>query len=197
MPREPRSSSRLLPRLARLVIGHNGLRRRSDRIEGGLIVMLSAVFLAVVVATSLIAAHIYRSQRMAAARLHPVAAVLSQTGPSDILTGYGQVRARWRAPDGQQRAGTLTTDTAPGIWNAPAGARVRVWVTASGQPAAPPPGRSAMILSALLVPFWGAGTAAVVLVICYWLGRLMLDRRRLADWESAWALTGPRWTSRR
>jgi hypothetical protein len=54
-----------------------------------------------------------------------------------------------------------------------------------------------MILSALLVPFWGAGMAAVVLVICYWLGRLALDRRRLASWESAWALTGPRWTSRR
>jgi hypothetical protein len=25
----------------------------------------------------------------------------------------------------------------------------------------------------------------------------VLDRRRLAAWESAWSLTGPRWTTRR
>jgi hypothetical protein len=66
--------------------------RPSDRVEGGLVVMLSAVFLAVVVVTSLVAAHIYRSQYAAVARLDPAVAVLSQSGPSDILTGYGQAR---------------------------------------------------------------------------------------------------------
>jgi hypothetical protein len=38
---------------------------------------------------------------------------------------------------------------------------------------------------------------AVALLICYWLARLVLDRRRLAAWTSEWSLTGPRWTSRR
>jgi hypothetical protein len=28
------------------------------------------------------------------------------------------------------------------------------------------------------------------------LGRRALDRRRLASWTSAWAITGPRWTRR-
>ena len=27
--------------------------------------------------------------------------------------------------------------------------------------------------------------------------RLVLDRRRLAAWASAWSLTGPRWSTRR
>ena len=39
--------------------------------------------------------------------------------------------------------------------------------------------------------------AGIALIVCYWLCRLVLDRRRLAAWESAWALTGPRWTTRR
>jgi alkylmercury lyase len=34
-------------------------------------------------------------------------------------------------------------------------------------------------------------------VISYALCRLALDRRRLSAWESAWALIGPRWTTRR
>ena len=42
-----------------------------------------------------------------------------------------------------------------------------------------------------------AGGAGVALLICYVLCRLALDRRRLAAWESAWSLTGPRWTTRR
>jgi hypothetical protein len=54
-----------------------------------------------------------------------------------------------------------------------------------------------MILSSLAIPLWWAGGAAIFLIICYWLCRLALDRRRLAAWESAWALVGPRWTTRR
>ena len=91
----------------------------------------------------------------------------------------------------------LTTVTAPGIFGAAAGARIPVWLDRSGQPVAPPAGQVAMILYALVA---GAGVAAgggMALLIVYVLGRLALDRRRLAAWESAWALTGPRWTTRR
>ncbi len=54
-----------------------------------------------------------------------------------------------------------------------------------------------MILNAFLVPLSWAGGVGIVLIICYRLCRLALDRRRLAAWESDWALIGPRWTSRR
>jgi hypothetical protein len=197
MPGEARASARPLPRLARLLMGRNELRRSSDRIEGAVLVTLLAAFLAAVVAASFIGAHIYQSQRAGAARLRPAVAVLSQRGPTDSLDQYGQARARWRTPDGGQRSGVLTTETAPGIWNAAAGTRVRVWVTSSGELTDPPPGQTTLIFNALLIPLWGAGGVAIVLIICYWLCRLALDRRRLAAWESAWSLTGPRWTSRR
>ena len=54
-----------------------------------------------------------------------------------------------------------------------------------------------MIFNALAVGAAAAGGAGVALLICYALCRLALDRRRLAAWESAWSLTGPRWTTRR
>ena len=91
----------------------------------------------------------------------------------------------------------LTTVTAPGITGAAAGARIPVWLGRSGQPVAPPGGQVAMIVNALAVGAAVAGGAGIALLICYALCRLALDRRRLAAWESAWSLTGPRWTTRR
>jgi hypothetical protein len=195
MPGEARTAP-WLPRMARLLMSRNDLRRSSDRIEGAVVATLLAAFLAAIVTASFIGARIYQSERAAEARLRPAVAVLSQNGPSNTLAGFGEARARWRAPDGRQRSGTLTTDIAPGIWDAVAGTRIRIWVTSSGDPVAQP-GQAAMILTALLVPLWGAGGAALVLILFYWLCRLALDQRRLAAWEAAWALTGPRWTSRR
>jgi hypothetical protein len=42
------------------------------------------------------------------------------------------------------------------------------------------------------------GTLALVTVLSLlaWAGRKLLDRRRLADWELAWAIVGPQWTKR-
>jgi hypothetical protein len=54
-----------------------------------------------------------------------------------------------------------------------------------------------MIVNALVLGVTVAGGAAAALLICYALGRLALDRRRLTAWESAWSSTGPRWTTRR
>jgi hypothetical protein len=54
-----------------------------------------------------------------------------------------------------------------------------------------------MVLTALLAGVTVTAGAAVVLILCYHLCRMVLDRHRLARWESAWAATGPRWTSRR
>ena len=196
MPGKAREA-RPLPRMVRMMISRNGLRRPADRVESAVVVTLLAAFVAAVAAAAFIGARIYQSQSASAARLRPSVAVLTSSGPGTSLSGYGQAQARWREPDGDQRSGILTTGTAPAIWDAAAGARVPVWLDRTGEPATPPAGRTAMILTALLVPLWGAGGTAIVLVICYWLCRLALDRRRLAAWESAWARTGPRWTSRR
>ena len=53
-----------------------------------------------------------------------------------------------------------------------------------------------MMANAVLMALAAGVGIAAGLLIPYRLSRLVLDRRRLAAWESAWALTGPRWTSR-
>ena len=187
-----------LRRQARMLLGRNNLRRSSDRIEGVMVVLLWVLLMIAVAAAPLIGTHIYQAQRAAAARLHPAEAVLTQNGPYNSgLSGDGQATARWRAPDGHLRSGMLTTVTAPSIWGASAGSRVRVWLTGSGEPTTPPTGSVALMFTAIVIAIGEASGAGSVLVICYWLARLALDRRRLAAWESAWAMTGPRWTSRR
>jgi len=196
MPGAPRSA-RPIRRLARLLLGGNLLRRRSDRIEGVLLLVLVAAFGVAVAAASVLGTHIYRWQHAGAARLHPVVAVLARTGPIDNLGGNEEALARWRAPDGRRLSGTLTMVNVPSIWEATGGNQVRVWVTRTGELTAPPPSSALMIFNALLVGMWAACGAALALACCYWMCRLVLDRRRLAAWESAWALTGPRWTSRR
>ena len=187
-----------LRRPARILLGRNTLRRPSDRIEGVAVVLLGALFVIAVAAAPLIGTCVYQAQRAAAARLHPAEAVLTQNGPYNSgLAGDGQTTARWRAPDGKLRSGMLTTVTAPSIWGAPAGSQVRVWLTGAGDPASPPTSSVALMFTAIVIAIGEASGAGSVLVICYWLARLALDRRRLAAWESAWSMTGPRWTTRR
>jgi len=184
-------------RLVRLLIGPNRLRRPSDRLEALLVMLLVAVFLAAVTAAPYFGEHLYQAQRAAAAHLHPATAVLTQNGPSDsYVTSVGEVTARWRAPDGQQKKGLLSTATAPGITGAAAGARVQVWLTGSGQPEAPPVGVTEAGFSSVVIALGAVTGMAIALLICYGLGRLALDRRRLANWGSEWSLTGPRWSTR-
>jgi hypothetical protein len=188
-----------LSRLVRWLAGRNTLRRPVDRIEGTVLVALTVAFLVALAVASVLGVHAYQSQRAASAGLRQVVAVLSQAGPMfyDGFTQRGQAEARWRDPGGSERSGVLTTSTAPGIVGAVAGARIPVWLDRSGRPVAPPGGQVAMIVSALAPSTAVAGAAGMTLLVCYGLCRLVLDRRRLAAWESAWSLTGPRWTTRR
>lgn len=197
--------ARRVSRLARLLTGRNALRRPVDRIEGVVLVALSAAFLAAVSFACVFGTHTYQSQRAATAGLRPAtaglrpaAAVLLQDGPAvGALGRVGQAEAQWFGPGGGRQSGVLTTVTAPDIAGAAAGARISVWLNLSGQPAAPPADQAAMIIYALGAGAVVAGLAGLALLSVYALCRLALDRRRLAAWESAWDRTGPRWTTRR
>jgi hypothetical protein len=194
-----RARPRRMSRLVRWLAGRNTLRRPVDRIEGTVLVALTAAFLVAMAVASVLGVHTYQSQRAASAGLRPVVAVLSQAGPWSYgsLAQLGQTEARWRDPEGSERSGVLTTATAPGIVGAAAGARIPVWLDRSGQPVAPPDGQVTMIVNALAASSAVAGGAGLTVLVCYGLCRLVLDRRRLAAWESAWSRTGPRWTTRR
>jgi hypothetical protein len=188
-----------IQRQARLLAGWNPLRRPHDRIEGATIVVLTAAFLATMAWASFLGARLYQSQLAGAAQLRPATAILTQDGPRpDIrLVPTGQVLAHWPGPGGREKSGVLEAVTAPGISGAVAGARVLVWLNRRGQPVAQPPGRALMMVGAVLMALAVVAGIAAGLLLPYRLCRLVLDRRRLAAWESAWASTGPRWTSRR
>ena len=181
-----RARPRRMFRLVRWLAGRNTLRRPVDRIEGTVLVALTAAFLVAMAVASVLGMHTYQSQRSAWAGLRPVVAVLSQAGP--LFYGrsaqLGPAGARWRDAGGSEQSGVLTTSTAPGILGAAAGARIPVWLDRSGEPAAPPGGQAAMIVNALAASAAVAGGAGVTLLVCYGLFRIVLDRRRLAAWES-------------
>jgi hypothetical protein len=118
MPAAPRAA--ILPRrLGRLLIGRNELRRPSDRFEGAIMVTLLAAFIAAVAVASLVGVRTYQSQRAAGARLRFTVAVLTASGPIYMMNGAGEAPARWRAPDGRERSGKLTTQVAPALDDAP------------------------------------------------------------------------------
>src|ERR1700722_14760876 len=85
-----------VPRLARLFLGRDELRRPCDRVEGAILVALSASFLTVIVLAGVLAGHLYQSERAAAAGLRPALAVLSAPGPvvAGLAAPSGQVPAR-------------------------------------------------------------------------------------------------------
>jgi hypothetical protein len=193
----PRAATGRMSRLARMLAGRNPLRRPIDRFEGLVLVVLTAVFVATVAVAAIIGLHTYQSQQ-ATAGLRPAVAVLVQPGPpADSLPRVGQVQARWPAPGGGERSGVLTTVTVPAISGAAAGTRVAVWLSPSGQPAAPPAGQAVIVIYALITAGAVTGVAGVTLLIVYALVRFVLDRRRLARWETAWARIGPSWTAKR
>jgi hypothetical protein len=184
----------------KLGLDRNPLRRRTDRIAAGAAILLLAVFLIgapfLSVAAAGWAARPGAAQLRAERSRHQVPAILLQAAPNpaasaDGVLGYSLVLARWTTPDGRARTGRIPVST-----GLAAGRTVRLWVDAAGSPAGPP-------LNDRLVPAY-EGTAAaaaaaalgIVLLCLAWAGRWVLDRRRLAGWEAAWAAVGPQWTRR-
>jgi len=186
-------------RLARrLGLDGNPLRRRIDRIAACLAALLMAVFLIGAPMLSMAAVrwvgHAAAAGQRAARSWRQVPAVLPRGAP---LLAVGEVfstswvPARWTAPDGQERAGRIPVSS-----RLAAGRTVRLWVDTAGSPTGLPPSHGAAVASEALA----AAFASVALgAVLWWLagaGRRVLDRRRLAAWEAAWAAIGPQWTWR-
>src|SRR5215510_6486358 len=107
------------------------------------------------------------------------------------LLGYSWAPSRWVAPDGRVRFGHIPVEVGTA-----AGRTVWIWVDAVGRPTnAPVTHRTVMARAATVA---AVATIALLTVLAFlaWAGRKLLDRRRLADWELAWAVVGPQWTKR-
>jgi hypothetical protein len=184
----------------RLGLDGNPLRRRTDRIA----TWLAAQFLVVVligVPLSGVLAFTWAG-RAGAAELRAerswreVPAVLLRSVPvpgslAGGVFGYSWVPARWTAPDGRARVGNI-----PVAVGLAAGRTVPMWVDATGTPTDVPLTHRAVLARAATAATVAALLLLIVLFCLAAVGRWLLDRRRLADWELAWSIVGPQWTKR-
>jgi hypothetical protein len=185
-------------RLARaLGSDHNPLRRQSDLIAAWLTPAAIAIFLILgplVAAGAIWWAHADNAATSQAQRdLRRVPAVIEQSVPGPLMTAGGAntwltwVQARWTA-DGQPRAGLI-----PAVSGTRAGATVPVWLDRTGRVRTPPLTSGQAQERVLTAATAALAALAVLLAALGVAGRCVINRKRLAAWEAAWRLTGPRW----
>ena len=188
-------------RLARkLGLDANPLRRRTDKLATWLIAQFLVVVLIgaplFAIAAFSWAARAGAAEQRAERSWREVPAVLLRSVPvpdsfAGGVFGYSWVPARWTAPNGKVRSGDIPVEV-----GLTAGRKVRLWVDAAGTPTDVPLTHRAIVAR--------AGTAAAVATVALLIAlsslalivRWLLDRRRLTDWELAWAIVGPQWTKR-
>jgi hypothetical protein len=130
---------------------------------------------------------------------HQVPAVLLKTAPAlpnfDLRTSWNyevMTLARWFGPGGRHLAGQVPAT--PGTL---AGTTVPVWVNASGQETVQPLLRAELIKRELGAEVVAPFALAILLLFVGLVVRWLMDRRRLAGWETNWAFVGPRWSRHR
>lgn len=188
-------------RITRVVRGlwpdRNPLRRTLDRVEGALVGGVTIAFLAgapFAAAAAWQATYSYGARRahVQQAAWHRVPAVLLTSAPSTGDGYQATVRARWRAPDGRRRTGSIP---APPV--ARPGATVMLWVDATGRLTGPPLQPSQVQGQAVLAAVFATLGVGLLVLCAGQLAHYLLERRRLAAWDAEWRATGPQWTRRR
>jgi hypothetical protein len=184
----------------RLGMDGNPLRRPADKLEAWLVPVAIAVFLALspVVATGMSAwVHADSSAGQRAAQSwHSVKAVLLQSVPGPAESDGGAntwtvwARAEWTF------GGRQVTGKAPVPAGARAGSTQTVLLNRAGVVQPRPESASQVAGLADTATAVGLTALAALLAGLTWLTRRALDRRRLARWESAWLMVGPRWSHR-
>jgi hypothetical protein len=185
----------------KLALDGNPLRRRSDRVEAWIMCGLLAAFLIAVPLVAIAAGHWtdragVREQR-AQRSWHQADAVLLQSAPRDLVLAYGhpwlsgKALARWHGPGRRVHVGAVTVPL-----GASAGDTVRIWVNASGAPVGHPLRREQLLLRVAAVVALALVALALGVLGLAHAARLLLDRKRLKQWETGWASVGPQWTRR-
>ncbi|MER6290762.1 Rv1733c family protein [Streptomyces sviceus] len=174
----------------------NSLRRTSDRFEGWFRRVLTVVLLlglpAAAVSTGLTAYEASMGTvRAQTAERHQVTARLTAGVQSDEGWAKLPAQVRWTDTNGVVRTGAALVK--PGT---PKGAPVRVWVTREGTVTGPPTSTLNATSSGWMV---GAMAAFGVAAGCYAAlagMRLILNRKRYAQWDAEWDLVEPQWSAR-
>ncbi|MFC8500920.1 hypothetical protein ACFUC1_01070 [Pedococcus sp. NPDC057267] len=170
-----------------------GLVRRSDRFEAGAV--LGSLLLAVLLVPLLAGLGLAVGRNLAAdaarqrATGHSVSAVLLQDSPpvavdasGELVAASARTPARWHLTGGGTRDGLVPADQ-----GLRAGARVRIWLDASGWPAPLPLSPLRAAATGTLVGLGGwLGALAVLGLGCVALHH-GLDRQRARAWAREWA----------
>ncbi|MES5819808.1 hypothetical protein [Streptomyces sp. RG80] len=172
----------------------NPLRRRSDLIEGWL--LLSTWLLAVVVAVvaGVLAADVVEDDvnRLRAQR-HAVTAVLTEdaerspsaTEGTDMDQAWATVR--WTGRDGKVRTGVARVEA-----GGKAGGRTEVWLDERERLVPEPATPEQAELQGTVLGMAAAVGAGALVAFAGWGGCARLGRRRLAQWDKEWADIDPR-----
>ena len=189
-------------RLARR-LGHdsNPLRRRSDVIDAWLVPVAIVVFLALCPLVLTLTGSWIRaataSERQAQADWRPVTATLVQAVPRPMQGPYSTnawvtwTRASWTA-NGIEQTGKV-----PARSGSVAGTKLTVWLDSVGRVHQAPLSKSQASDRVAVARVMALAALAVLLAIMVVAAHRALDRRRLAEWESAWLSVGPTWSRRR
>lgn len=177
----------------------NPLRRRTDKIATCLAAQLFAAFLmgALLLSVAAIswAGRAAAADQQAQRSWRQVSAVLLHAPQTTVaLAGFAELSwapAQWTAPDGRARTGEIPVSP-----DLTAGQVVPLWVDAAGWPTGPPLSHRGVLAREAAAAAVATVTLGIVLLCLAGVGRWVLNRRRLADWEAAWASVGPQWTRR-
>lgn len=202
-PKARRPRPRLARCARRLGFDRNPLRRRTDRVEAAirlvLVILLVAAVPIAAIAVGRQADHLaVRQARAQQAGEHQVTAVLlrraAATGVPDPYTSIQltYVLARWQPPGRAPRSGQVLATA-----GAAAGSTVTVWIDASGAVTAPPPDPRTIAGEVCIAAVVTCLVAILLLLESNVLVRRILDRRRLNAWDADWRATGPLWSGRR
>ncbi|MEV8015852.1 DUF3592 domain-containing protein [Streptomyces sp. NPDC086554] len=175
------------------------LRRRSDVTEAWTGLLLGAAMLFVApLAGAFAGAFTYDAAHAKAERQradgHVVRATLIENAPAANSTGSRTthpVKVRWTDRDGTAHAAVAKVEA-----GATTGSRTDVWLDAHARVTTAPMaedvqwGTAIVVGGAASLVAWGFIGGAWITV------RLVAHRRRMAEWEQAWARTEPRWTGR-
>jgi hypothetical protein len=191
--------ARMRTRLARrLAIDGNPLRRRSDVIAAWLLPAAILLFFALGPVIYTITGMRVRADNAAAQRAeatwHHVQGTLLQESAGPQQQGSGANSWTVLAPvrwvlDGRPHTADIFVPS-----DTPAGSHVAVLLDRAGKLEMPPL-TAAQLDNRVFADALVALAALAVLLTCLkWGIRRMLDRRRLAGWETEWLAVGPRWS---
>ncbi len=185
------------PRLRRrLGLDGNPLRRRSDLMAAWVPLAAVVAFLALSPLAFGLAGAWMRADNAAArqTQLHTVTAVTQQSAPGPEFSDQGantwleRVPASWTS-DGRQHTGNV-----PVAAGTPTGSDVTAYLSPSGQVSLPPMTNAQASDRVMIARLAGLVALAALMAIAAWIARRILDRRRLASWQTEWLSVGPRWS---